>query len=233
MQKYTFNANGNMVSDLNKGIRRIAYNRLNLPDTIFFDKKYITRAYDATGVMLRQQVPMELAIDPLPLTLSGESDGKGNLTPGLPIPIPVSRTDYIGSFIYRQGKLKKILTPVGYIEPAQGDNTYYFYQSDYQGNIRAVTDEKGKIIERNDYYPFGMLFGTSVGPDNKQPYKFGGKEYVTAKGYNLYNFGARNLNSSTGGWDTPDPLCENYFPVSPYAYCLNNPVKMLIRMVEI
>ena len=69
-----------------------------------------------------------------------------------------------------------------------------------------------------------MLFGTCVGDKNKQPYKFTGKEYITTKGYNIYDFGMRGLNPATGLWGTPDPLLEKYFSVSPYVYCINNPV---------
>lgn len=42
---------------------------------------------------------------------------------------------------------------------------------------------------------------------------------------NTYDYGARQYNSLVGRWDRMDPLCEKYYSVSPYAYCLNNPVK--------
>ena len=44
-------------------------------------------------------------------------------------------------------------------------------------------------------------------------------------GQNTYDYGARQYNSLGGRWDRMDPLCEKYYSVSPYAYCLNNPVK--------
>ena len=43
-------------------------------------------------------------------------------------------------------------------------------------------------------------------------------------GLNTYDYGARQYNSLVGRWDRIDPLCEKYYSVSPYAYCLNNPI---------
>lgn len=43
-------------------------------------------------------------------------------------------------------------------------------------------------------------------------------------GLNTYDYGARQYSSLVGRWDRMDPLCEKYYSVSPYAYCLNNPI---------
>lgn len=43
-------------------------------------------------------------------------------------------------------------------------------------------------------------------------------------GLNTYDYGARQYHSLVGRWDRMDPLCEKYYSVSPYAYCLNNPI---------
>ena len=42
---------------------------------------------------------------------------------------------------------------------------------------------------------------------------------------NTYDFGARQFDFAALVWTTRDPLAEKYYSVSPYAYCLNNPVK--------
>jgi len=57
-----------------------------------------------------------------------------------------------------------------------------------------------------------------------QTHKYNGKEFDTTHGLNTYDYGARQYNSLVGRWDRMDPLCEKYYSVSPYAYCLNNPV---------
>jgi len=45
--------------------------------------------------------------------------------------------------------------------------------------------------------------------------------------YDWYNFGARIMDPVVGRWWVPDPLAEKYYHISPYAYCLNNPIKYI------
>jgi hypothetical protein len=49
---YTYDANGNMISDNNKGISSISYNHLNLPIQVLFPSQMasISYVYNATGV---------------------------------------------------------------------------------------------------------------------------------------------------------------------------------------
>ena len=44
-------------------------------------------------------------------------------------------------------------------------------------------------------------------------------------GLNTYDYGARQHDPILCRWDRIDPLCEKYYPYSPYNYCLNNPIK--------
>src|SRR5690554_5721999 len=57
---YRYDANGNMTTDLNKGIiKAIKYNHLNLPETIRFGSPYgpsIEYVYDATGTKLSKSI---------------------------------------------------------------------------------------------------------------------------------------------------------------------------------
>jgi YD repeat-containing protein len=59
---YTYDANGNLTSDLNKNITGITYNHLNLPLVMTFTNnasgqpRRIEFIYDATGVKLRKTV---------------------------------------------------------------------------------------------------------------------------------------------------------------------------------
>jgi RHS repeat-associated protein len=55
---------------------------------------------------------------------------------------------------------------------------------------------------------------------------FGGKEQETMMGVNLMDFEARALDYY-GRFTTQDPLAESYYNISPYAYCLNNPVNVI------
>ncbi len=53
---YTYDTNGNMISDANKGITNISYNHLNLPTVVTINGQNISYFYDATGVKLRKTV---------------------------------------------------------------------------------------------------------------------------------------------------------------------------------
>lgn len=43
-------------------------------------------------------------------------------------------------------------------------------------------------------------------------------------GLNTYDYGARQYSPILPMWDRVDPLAEKYYNVSPYAYCMNDPV---------
>lgn len=66
------------------------------------------------------------------------------------------------------------------------------------------------------------------GPANK--IKFGGKElqsneFSDNSGLELYDFQARNYDPQIGRWHSNDPKADKSVWVSPYNYCLNNPIK--------
>ena len=46
-------------------------------------------------------------------------------------------------------------------------------------------------------------------------------------GRNAYDYGARFYDPLLPTWDRIDPMCEKYYHLSPYAYCLNNPVNII------
>jgi len=84
-------------------------------------------------------------------------------------------------------------------------------------------DESGNTVQSTDYYPFGAYLAESTNQE-KQPYKYNGKEFDHFAGLNLYDYGARFYDPLIGRFTTPDPLSEKYYSISPYAYCANNPV---------
>ncbi|MDE6152429.1 MAG: hypothetical protein K2G12_10665, partial [Prevotella sp.] len=60
-----------------------------------------------------------------------------------------------------------------------------------------------------------------------QHYKYNGKELDRMHGLDWYDYGARNYDPVILQWDRPDPLAEKYYPVSPYVYCMGNPVNAI------
>ena len=199
---YSYDANGNLTSDLTAGIAAVSYNLLNLPQSFSIvteDGSAETRyLYDADGRKLR-------------VTATG-SDGA------------TSVTDYSANVVRTDGKVDRILFEGGYIH----NGKYHFFFSDHLGSVRAVACEDGSVIQSSAYYPFGKTFGDS--PDtcsSSQPYKFNGKEDQSFASVPLLDYGARLLSTRTGRWTTMDPLAEKYYSISPYAYCGNNPVNLI------
>ncbi len=190
-KEYSFDLNGNMTEDKNKGITAITYNSLNLPTSLTIGGTQNKYVYSVDGRKL--------------------SVSKGTLT-----------TNYIGNVIYEGSTLKRILVDNGYYE----DGNYYFYIRDHLGNNRVVANQSATMIQSTQYYPFGMAFADGI-EQNKQPYKYNGKELDSDKGLNLYDYSARYVDPALGRFTTMDPLAEKYYSISPYAYCANNPANAI------
>ncbi len=90
-----------------------------------------------------------------------------------------------------------------------------------------INGTTGAIEQTVAYYPFGAVIADLGSPTTGQPYKFGGKELLSANGLNEYDFGARNYDPAVPGFTKPDPLCEETTHLSPYLYCGNNPVNAI------
>ena len=214
--EYTFNANGAMTKDLNKGISEIQYNSLNLPRRLVVsnsaDKGSVEYTYTAGGAKLKTVHVIEPVTQMAPMAAA---TAFGVSTPN------TRTTDYVGNIIYEDGALKRILIDGGYIEGGQ----YYFYLTDHLGNNRVVANASGTAIQKNHYYPFGMAFAeTSADEQKKQPYKYNRKELDQELGLNTYDYSARYFDPALPRFTTVDPLAEKYYSISPYAYVANNPI---------
>ncbi len=74
-----------------------------------------------------------------------------------------------------------------------------------------------------EYFPSGLIFRSTN--FDWQPYRFTGKELITVHGLNWYDSKARMQEFQIPGFKSLDPLCENYYGISPYSYCAGNPVR--------
>jgi RHS repeat-associated protein len=115
----------------------------------------------------------------------------------------------------------------GACPPGIHDFAFNYYNTDHLGNVREVVSAAGTVQQVTNYYPFGATYfdDSAVKASDYQPYKYNGKELDRMHGLDTYDYGARQYNPILARWDRMDPLCESYYPYSPYNYCLNNPVK--------
>ncbi|WP_195596691.1 DUF6443 domain-containing protein [Coprobacter fastidiosus] len=216
--EYSYNKNGALTKDLNKGITDIQYNLLNLPSEINISTPFTVGCtkylYAANGMKLRVSHNNDPGLLNIPL-MGTDQYYRSNLSDG-------SVTDFVGNLVYEDNTLKRILIDGGYIE----NGTYYFFLTDHLGSIRVVADVSGSVVQRNHFYPFGLSFADNENPET-QPYKFNGKELDLFHGLNWYDYLARGMDPAAGRFTAIDPLCEKYFALSPYVFCANNPVNYI------
>lgn len=199
--EYFYNANGALTKDLNKGISKIEYDVLDNLSCITFNNGFKTKyVYDAGGSKLKT----------------------------IHEALTTNTTDYIGDFIFEDGKLSKYQFEGGYCSFDSNLNpTYHYYEKDHLGSIRMVVNENGTIEQVNHYYPFGGVYGDQTYNSELQRNKYIGKEFDHTSGLDWYDHGARMYDAAKGSWDRMDYFCEKYYPSSPYISCFNNPTRYI------
>ena len=162
--EYTYDSNGNLTKDLNKGISNISYNCLNLPSAVTFsDGSTIAYTYGADGTKLK----------------TVHKTGSTTTT-----------TDYCGNVVYENGVQKLLLTEEGYV--TLSDGKYHYYLKDHQGNNRVVINQSGTVEEANHYYPFGGVFASSgnVQPYKYNGKEYDGKKGLNWYDYGARHYDA-------------------------------------------
>lgn len=135
-EEYTYDDNGNLLFDANKGITLITYNYLNKPTVITVPGKgTIKYVYDALGNRLQKKVFDEQS--------------------------QISTTwDYIGNFIYKDNILQYITNEEGRCRPESVTNgnqptatkfVYDYFIKDHLGNVRTTLTAEPSGLE---YYAF-------------------------------------------------------------------------------
>jgi RHS repeat-associated protein len=114
--------------------------------------------------------------------------------------------------------------------PASAQMAVNYYHLDAVGNVLAVTNNAGAVVEQHDYDVFGQEVNIQAG---SQPKRFTGKERDLETGWDY--FGARYYGSKIGRFTSVDPLMTidknlaNPQRWNRYAYGLNNPLKWVDR----
>lgn len=210
---YSYDANGNMVSDANRKISLIKYNYLNLPESItVLNKGTVLFFYDAFGNKLQKK------------TIEGTK---------------TTVTNYIGNSVYRNDTLQFFGTNEGRSRPVGNIFVYDYFIEDYLGNIRMVISDdyniNSPILEANSYYPYGLTMraiSLYASKNIHNFYKFGGKEeqnleFVDGSGLDLYDFKSRYYDAQIGVWRSQDLKSEKMRRFSPYSFAFDNPLRFI------
>ena len=124
--EYFYDANGALVKDLNKGISNIEYDVLGNMKCITFSNGFKTKyIYDAAGNKLR--TTHESAV--------------------------TNTTDYVGNFVFEDGKLSKYLFDGGYCSFDQNQNPVF--HNDYEGTSGAAAAYH-ELLEQNELQKYGF-----------------------------------------------------------------------------
>ena len=215
--EYEYDPNGNLIKNSDNRISLTTYNLLNLPQTVAFsDKSLSVFYYMADGRKIRN------------------ATGAYSISTAVPIDSIIKNTDPYISYMsewndvywYQRTQQKYINTPEGNIEVSTGRKmsfSYCYTSKDHLGSIWHYWNNLNNS-RANIYYPSGIMR-----EKRRSPYNYGltGKEIVYDNGLDEYFFGARTLFAPINRFNQPDPLCEEYYHISPYAYCANNFINVL------
>jgi len=209
--EFTYDKNGNLTKDVNKGITSIAYNYINLPVSINKTTgNRIEYTYDAAGNK-RSQL----------LYVNGTC---------------VKTTSFYGNFVYENGYPAWVTYDEGRIALNNNGtaNINEAYLKDHLGNVRVAYYMQAGVLKTqqvNSYYPFGMnikgLTADGSATYKKNEYLYNGKMMQDEHGLNWLDYGARFYDAVLGRWHSVDPLAEVNRRWSPYTYGLNNPIRFI------
>ena len=105
------------------------------------------------------------------------------------------------------------------------ENLQFYYHPDHLGSTSYVTNLDGEVVQHVEYVPFGEVFIEERNNTWNTPYLFNAKEFDEETG--LYYYGARYYDPRLSLWMSTDPAEEKYPDISSYAYCFNNPLKII------
>lgn len=215
----TYDLNGNMTSHKDKGIVNIGYNPLNLPNTITFNKDFLSHdmttsyknytqyIYRADGIKVKKEYVYG----------TGPSNVETHKV-----------TDYLDGFQYTNGILDFIPTSEGYYNFEQ--KKYIYNYTDQVGNVR-LSFYKGasgtaEIDRVTNFYPFGLEFNENIVPVNSitQNYRRSTQGQEKQEDTKWSSFKWRNYDPTIGRFFNVDPLAESYPTWSTYAFSGNRVV---------
>ncbi|WP_336686327.1 DUF6443 domain-containing protein [Chryseobacterium bernardetii] len=238
-----YDLNGNMTDMKDKGIQSIAYNFINLPNSISIQNPDymgtlmstdIQHLYRADGTKLRKTIVQEGYIGPI-TRKTDYLDG-----------FQYSYVDEAGSCMtcktesaYEVQAYSKFAGPIltqpkwtlDFVPTSEGffsftENRYIYSYRDHLGNTRINfgKDSAGMVqtLNTNNYYPFGLnhIGGPSYASfGGLYSYKYNGKELQET---GFYDYGARMYMPDLGRWGVIDPRSQ--YTHEAYSYVWNNPI---------
>jgi RHS repeat-associated protein len=114
----------------------------------------------------------------------------------------------------------------GYIETFVVNET----SEDVWFDNMMVMSVSSVIVQETHYDPWGLELtglGYQDGGVKVNKYLYQGKEFLNDHSLNIYDFHARGYDPVIGRTWQVDPMADSYYPWSPYAWVMNNPLKYM------
>lgn len=127
-----------------------------------------------------------------------------------------------GQTLTRYTRNHRAIGGIGGIMYRESGNEVLYFLYDGVGNVVALANEQGAIVQRYTYSAFGEMISQSGSVEN--PYQFQTKHLSSST--NLVNFGFRNYSPLIGRFTTPDPMGFVDGP-NVYGYVGNNPLNLI------
>jgi len=132
------------------------------------------------------------------------------------------------------GNIKKIhyLSGGAILINTNGVETLYYGYSDYQGNLIALTNESGTVVERYAYDPWGKRRNPANWAENDSRTTwivnrgYTGHEHLDA--FSIINMNGRVYDPLTAMFFSPDPFVQapdNWLNYNRYTYAYGNPFR--------
>ena len=137
------------------------------------------------------------------------------------VPVHVDATVSVDLAFFRQ-TMKELAYPA-----QQYSEKSFYYHGDHLGSASWITDGGGIPVQHLQYLPFGEPYVSQHAAGGyEERFTFTGKERDEETGYGY--FGARYMDHELMTmWLSVDPMADKYPNISPYAYCIWNPIVLI------
>ncbi|MCW8309651.1 RHS repeat-associated core domain-containing protein, partial [Sphingobacterium sp. InxBP1] len=194
---FSYDANGNGITNSRLGISKIEYNHLNLPSKLVKGAENLVYSYDANGRKLTKTMGSAVTdyVDGIQYengVLKFIQTEEGRILP--------NGSSYIYEYFLKDhlGNTRAVV--------------------DHSGTIKQIQDYYPFGMEMNQ----GNALNTA-----SNLYKYNGKEKQVELGLDQLDYGARFYDAEIGRWNVVDPLAQVFEDLSPYNYGMNNPILMI------
>ena len=200
---YTYDANGNLISD---GVQCFSYNDANQLAAVRTCAGNVLVAeyvYDHTGQRIIENHNQNGALQETVYTIGKQAETV--------VAAGGARQDT--TYFRANSEI---------IARGSADGSKTFYHQDHLGSTGTLTDAGGQVVEETRYYPFGMV--RTGGALSR--FLYTGQESDAETG--LYYYGARFYDPALARFVQPDSMLpEPYDPqqLNRYALVANNPIK--------